>query len=111
MAVPDQSFIQVAGRGVVGLDAPIRRDRNSWIAPIDFLVKGLGPAIGEPVVIRRASRIILVGNVRVPQVGGKIEKTAGGARVVLTVQPATPHRVTRDGNKLTVTVRRGGARR
>lgn len=102
VAVPDQSFIQVAGRGVVGLDAPIRRDRNSWIAPIDFLVKGLGPAIGEPVVIRRASKIILVGNVRLPQVGGKIEKTAGGARVVLTVQPATPHRVTRDGNKLTV---------
>ena len=46
--------------------------------------------------------MILVGNVRVPQVGGKVEKTPGGARVVLTVQPTTPHRVTRDGNKLTV---------
>jgi N-acetylmuramoyl-L-alanine amidase len=102
VAIPDQSFIQVSGRGVVGLDGPIRRERNSWVAPIDFLVKGLGPAIGEPVVIRRSSRIILVGNVRLPQVGGKIEKTAGGARVVLTIQPATPHRVTRDGNKLTV---------
>jgi N-acetylmuramoyl-L-alanine amidase len=102
VAIPDQSFIQVAGRGVVGLDAPIRRERNSWIAPIDFLVKGLGPAIGEPVVIRRTSKIILVGNVRLPQVGGKVEKTPGGARVMLTVQPATPHRVTRDGNKLTV---------
>jgi N-acetylmuramoyl-L-alanine amidase len=102
VAIPDQSFIQVAGRGVVGLDAPIRRERNSWIAPLDFLVKGLGPAIGEPVVIRRSSKIILVGDVRLPQVGGKVEKTAGGARVLLTVQPATPHRVTRDGNKLTV---------
>jgi len=102
VAIPDQSFIQVAGRGVVGLDAPIRRERNSWIAPLDFLVKGLGPAIGEPVVIRRSSKIILVGDVRLPQVGGKVEKTPAGARVVLTVQPATPHRVTRDGNKLTV---------
>ena len=102
VAIPDQSFIQVAGRGVVGLDAPIRRERNSWYAPIDFLVKGLGPAIGEPVVIRRSSKIILVGNVRLPQIAGKVEKTPGGARVVLTVQPATPHRVTRDGNKLTV---------
>jgi hypothetical protein len=82
VAIPDQSFIQVAGRGVVGLDAPIRRERNSWIAPLDFLVKGLGPAIGEPVVIRRSSKIILVGDVRLPQVGGKVEKTPGGARVV-----------------------------
>jgi len=29
VAIPDQSFIQVAGRGMVGLDAPIRRERNS----------------------------------------------------------------------------------
>src|SRR4029453_5305494 len=47
IAVPDQSFIQVAGRGVVGLDGQIRRERNSWIAPLDFLAKALGPAIGE----------------------------------------------------------------
>ena len=102
VAVPGQSFIQVAGRGVVGLDGPIRRERNAWIAPIDFLAKGLGPALGEPVVVRRSSRIILIGNVRVPQVAGKIERTPTGARVVLSIQPATPHRVTRDGNRLTV---------
>lgn len=103
VAVPGQSFIQVAGRGVIGLDGPIRKERNAWIAPIDFLTKGLGPALGEPVVIRRSSRVILVGNVRVPQVGGRVERIpGGGARVVLSVQPATPHRVTRDGNKLTV---------
>ena len=101
IAVPGQSFIQVAGK-VVGLDAQIQRDRNVWMVPVDFLTKGLGPAVGEPVVIRRASRLILVGNVRVPQVGGRVEKTAAGARIVLTVQPMVPHRVTRDGNRLTV---------
>lgn len=101
IAVPGQSFIQVAGR-VVGLDAPIRRERNSWIVSIDFLTKALGPALGEPIVLRRSSRLILVGNVRVPQVGGRVERTASGARIVLNVQPATPHTVTRDGNRLTV---------
>ena len=101
VAVPGQSFIQVAGR-VVGLDAPIRRERNSWIAPVDFLTKALGPALGEPVVIRRSSRLVLIGSVRVPQVGGRVERTTTGARIVLSIQPATPHRVQRDGNRLTV---------
>ena len=101
VVVPGQSFINVAGR-VVGLDAPIRRERSSWIASLDFLTKALGPAIGEPVVIRRSSRLVLVGNVQVPQVSGRVEKTPGGARVVVSIQPFTPHRVSRDGNKLVV---------
>lgn len=101
IAVPGQSFIQVGGK-VVGLDGQVQRERNAWTAPIDFLSKALGPAIGEPVVLRKASRLILVGNVRVPQVGGKVEKTPSGARIVLNVQPMTPHKVSRDGNKLTV---------
>jgi hypothetical protein len=99
--VPGQSFIQVGGK-VVGLDGQLQRERNTWTAPLDFLSKALGPAVGEPVVLRKASRLILVGNVHVPQVGGKVEKTASGARIVLTVQPMAPHKVTRDGNKLTV---------
>jgi N-acetylmuramoyl-L-alanine amidase len=101
IAVPGQSFIQVGGK-VVGLDGQLQRERNTWTAPLDFLSKALGPAVGEPVVLRKASRLILVGNVRVPQVGGRVEKTAAGARIVLTVQPMAPHKVTRDGNKLTV---------
>ena len=47
------------------------------------------PAIGQPVVLRKASRLILVGNVRVPQVGGKVEKTAAGARISVDSRDAT----------------------
>ena len=101
IAVPGQSFIQVAGK-VVGLDGQIQRERNAWLVPVDFITKALGPAVGEPIVIRRTSRLILVGNVRVPTVGGRVEKTPAGARIVLTVQPMAPHKVTREGNKLTV---------
>jgi N-acetylmuramoyl-L-alanine amidase len=100
-ATPGQSFVRAAGR-VIALDGPVQRDRNSWIVPLDFLTKALGPAVGDPILIRRSSRLILVGNVRVPEVGVRIERTAGGARVVVAIQPATNHRVTRDGNHLIV---------
>jgi N-acetylmuramoyl-L-alanine amidase len=100
-AFPGQSFVRTSGR-VIALDGPVQRDRNAWTVPTDFLTKALGPAVGQPIVIRRSSRLILVGAVRVPEIAARIERTATGARVVITIQPATAHRVTRDGSHLTV---------
>jgi len=101
LAVPGQSFVQAAGR-VVQLSGPVVRERNNWQVPIDFLTQALGPAIGQRIVIRRPSRLILVGDVRVPQVNVRAEKPATGARVIVEIQPATPHRVTREGNRLVI---------
>ncbi len=100
-ASPGQSFVRAAGR-VVALDGPVQRDRGGWTVPIDFLTKALGPAIGQPVVVRRASRLVLVGTVRVPEIKSHVERTGSGARVVITIQPATLHRVTREGAHLTI---------
>ena len=101
LASPGQSFVRAAGR-VVALDGPVQRDRNTWLVPIDFLTKALGPSIGQPIVVRRPSKLILVGSVRVPEIGGHIERTGSGAHVVITMQPPTPYKVSRDGNRLTV---------
>ena len=101
LALADQSFVRTAGR-VITLDGPIRRDRGGWIAPIDFLTKALAAAIGEPIVVRPQSRIIVVGNVRVPVVSAKIERSGPGARVVISLQPHSPYRVTREGDRLLV---------
>jgi hypothetical protein len=101
LAIPGQSFVRTAGR-VVQLNGPVQRERNTWIVPLDFLTKALAPAINESIVIRRSSKLILVGSIRVPEVGGHVERTAGGAKVVIAAQPATPYKVTRDGNRLTV---------
>ena len=81
----------------------MQRERNTWIGADRFSdERRSGPAIGESVVIRRSSKLILVGRCARAEVGGKVERTAGGARVVIAVQPTTPYKVTRDGNKLTV---------
>ena len=100
-AFPGQSFVRAAGRVVV-LDGSVQRDRNTWLVPLDFLTKALGPAVGESIIVRRSSRLVLVGNVRVPEITGKVERTNAGARVSLGVQPATPHTVAREGNRITV---------
>jgi hypothetical protein len=61
-----------------------------------------GPSIGQPIVIRRASKLILVGGVQRARNRRHVERTATGARVVITMQPPTPYRVARDGNRLIV---------
>ena len=101
VAVPGQSFVQVAGK-VVSLDGPLERDQKTWLVPLDFLAKALGPAVGLPVVIRRPSRLILVGDVRVPQVSGRVERTATGGRVTIEAQPPAPYKISREGTRLVV---------
>jgi N-acetylmuramoyl-L-alanine amidase len=101
IALPGQSFVRV-GERVVSLSGPIQRERNAWWVPIDFLSSALGPAVGQRVEIRRPSRLILVGDVRVPRVSGQVDRVATGARLTIDTQPAASHRVTRDGSRLTI---------
>ncbi len=101
IAVPGQSFANVAGK-VISLDGPIEREGNNWVVPFEFLPKVLGPALGQSVVIRRPSRIILVGDVRVPQITGRVERLASGGRVTIEVDPAAPRKVSREGNRLVI---------
>ena len=101
IAVPGQSFVQAAGR-VVQLSAPIARERNVWQVPVDFIPLALGPATNQRIVLRRPSRLILIGDVRVPQISARAEKTANGGRVIVDIDPPTPHKVAREGNRLVV---------
>ncbi len=101
LAVPGQSFVQAAGR-VVQLSGPVTRERNVWTVPVDFVPLALGPATGQRILIRRASRLILIGDVRVPQVSVRAERTPNGGRVIVDIDPPAPHKVTREGNRLLV---------
>jgi N-acetylmuramoyl-L-alanine amidase len=101
LAIPGQSFVQVAGK-VASLGAPVQRERNSWLVPIEFLSQALGPATGQRIIVRRSSHLVLVGDVRVPQVSGQFEQVGAAGRLVLDIQPPAPHTISREGNRLVV---------
>ena len=101
LLIPGQAFAQVTGR-VVRLSAPVERDRSTWQVPLDFLTAALGPALGLRMDVRRDSRLIVVGDVRVPRITGRLERRGSAARLVLDLDPPVPHRVTRDGQSLLV---------
>jgi N-acetylmuramoyl-L-alanine amidase len=99
--IAGQAFAQVAGR-VVQLSGPVQRDRGAWAVPVDFLASALGPALGIRIEVRRATRVILVGDARVPQIAVRFERGGSNGRLTIDMQPPTPTRVTREGNRLMV---------
>jgi N-acetylmuramoyl-L-alanine amidase len=103
LLIADQSFAQVDGQ-VRTLSAPVTRERNAWQVPIDFITEALAPVLGTRVEIRRTSRLIIVGDIRIPRVSGRVERAGDGARVVLDLVPAAPTRITREGNVLQIRI-------
>jgi N-acetylmuramoyl-L-alanine amidase len=96
-----QGLASVGGR-LISLPAAPVRDGRTWFVPVDFVARALAPAIGTRLELRKPSRLILSGDVRVPRIAGTVEPLGAQARLTLDVAPATPHTVTQDGTRLTI---------
>lgn len=98
---PNQEIASVGGR-LVSLPSPPARDGGAWFVPVDFVARALAPVAGTPIELRKPSRLVLVGSIRMPRVAGRVEPLGNLARVTLDVAPATPHTVTQEGGRLLV---------
>lgn len=96
---PGQSLASVAGR-LISLPAAPAREGRAWFVPVDFVPRALGPALGTPLELRKPSRLILVGGVRVPRIAGNVENLGALARLTLDVAPQTPHVIAQEGTRL-----------
>jgi N-acetylmuramoyl-L-alanine amidase len=98
---PGQSLASVGGR-LISLPAPPARDGRSWFVPVDFVARALAQSLGTRIDVRKPSRLVLVGDIRVPRITGTVEVIGPIARVTLDVAPQTPHTLTAEGNRLVV---------
>ena len=98
---PGQSLASVGGRLISLPAAPVRQG-EAWLVPVDFVSRALAPVAGVRIDLRKPSRLIVVGDLRVPRVAGRVEALGGSARLTLDVAPATPHAVTQSGQRLVI---------
>ena len=96
-----QALASVAGRVVSLPSAPVREGR-AWYVPLDFVPRVLAPALGTRVDLRRPSRLIVVGDVRVPRVTARAEPLGAILRLTFEIAPATPHTVVNETGRLIV---------
>lgn len=98
---PDQPLASVRGRLVALSGAPVR-DGRRLLVPLEFIPRALAPAYEARLDLRVASRLLIVGDVRVPRVGIRGDQTDAGARVTLEIAPRTPHAISQTAGQLVV---------
>ena len=98
---PGQALASVGGR-LISLPAPVSRDGKRWLVPVEFVGRGLGPLMDLPIDVRRDSRLIIVGKLRVPHIVGRIDSVGSEARVTFDITPRTSHQVSQEAGRLLV---------
>ncbi len=103
VASADQPMASVNGR-VVTLPAPVARVGRRLFVPIDFLPRALAPIYDAPIELRRAPRMLVVGNVRVVRVVPHIEAVGPPTRATFEMTPAALVSVATDAGRVLLRV-------
>jgi N-acetylmuramoyl-L-alanine amidase len=98
---PEQSIVSVAGR-VISLPAPPARIAGRWYVPLEFAPRALALVTETRLDLRKNSRLLIAGDLRVPRVVVRRELPGNGARLVFDVSPSTPHAVVQEPGRLVV---------
>jgi N-acetylmuramoyl-L-alanine amidase len=89
VASTDQPMASVGGR-IVALPAPAVRSGRTWLVPLDFLSRALAPIYDQRLDLRRASRLLVVGDLRVPRVIARIDAPGPPTRATIEISPSAP---------------------
>ena len=99
----DQPMASVSGR-LVTLPSPAVRSGSRWFVPLELIPRALAPIYDARIDLRRASRLLVVGDLRVPRVTGRIDSTGPPTLATLEISPAAPVSVTTEAGRLLVHV-------
>ena len=98
---PDRTVVSVQGRLVSLAAPPVRQDGRMFVTP-EFVTRALALLLEQRIEFRRAGRLLVMGDLRVPRVLVRGDFGSGSAQVVFEVSPATDATVTAGAGQLTV---------
>jgi N-acetylmuramoyl-L-alanine amidase len=98
---PDQTLASVAGR-MISLPAPPSRSGRRWLVPVEFISRALAPIYDTRLELRKPSRLLIVGDLRVPRIVVRYESPGAPARLTIDATPRTNSTVAQDGDRLLV---------
>jgi len=100
---PEQALVSSSGR-LVSLPAPLTRRNNRWLVPVEFISRALAPIYDVRLDLRPASRLLVVGDLRVPRVTAQYDDGPSLLRVTLETTPRATATVAQEQGRLLVRV-------
>ena len=97
----DQGLASMGGK-IFSLSAPPARDGSRWLVPPDAVSRALAPIAGVRTDVRKASRLIVLGDLRLPRI--TVAQDPGGppTRIAIEMAPRTAHTIVQEPKRLLV---------
>jgi N-acetylmuramoyl-L-alanine amidase len=97
----DQGLASMGGK-IFSLSAPPARDGSRWLVPPDAVSRALAPIAGVRTDVRRASRLIVLGDLRLPRI--TVQQDPGGppTRIAVEMAPRTAYTIVQEPKRLLV---------
>ncbi len=94
----DQPLASVAGRLVSLPSAPVRVGRR-WAVPVEFISRAVALVYESKLDLRKASHLLIVGDLRVPRVTVRFDPAGTGGRVTVDATPRATLTVTQEKDR------------
>ena len=97
----EQSLVSVVGRLVSLPSSPVRTDQG-WLVPVEFIGRALTFIYDKPIEFRQRSRLVIIGDLRVPRVTVRHQRVGQEARVSLEMTPASDYQIIHEQDRILV---------
>jgi hypothetical protein len=98
---PDQALASVSGR-LISLPAPPSRNGRRWLVPVEFINRALGLIYDSRLDLRKPSRLLVIGDLRVPRISVRYELLGASGRLTIDATPRAQSTITQETDHLTV---------
>ena len=97
----DQALASVSGRLISLPAAPMRTGRR-WLVPVDFIGRALALVYDARLDLRKPSRLLVIGDLRVPRIIVRYETLGSGGRLTIDATPRASSAIAQDNDRLTI---------
>jgi N-acetylmuramoyl-L-alanine amidase len=98
---PDQALASVSGR-LVSLPAPTARSGRRWLVPVEFVSRALSLIYDTRLELRKPSRLLIVGDLRVPRITVRYDPLGASGRLTFDATPRALATVTQETGHLAI---------
>ncbi len=97
----EQPLASISGR-LISLPARPMRSGSRWLVPVEFISRALATIYDTRLDLHRPSRLLIIGDIRVPRLTIRHEPLGNAARVTIDATPRTISAISQDGSRLTI---------